>query len=121
SWLSWSLWNLPDFSWHRTPWLLILIPCGVIIGYCCRFFFASTAVIFTRSENLQFLWYQIYKLGMRPDSIYQPWLKLLFMTLLPVAMIASVPARSVVEEPQPLLFIWAVVISGILLWLSGRF
>lgn len=121
SWLVWSLSNLPGFDAIRLLWLLVLIPAGVTIAYCCRFFFAATAVIFTRSENLQFLWYQIYKLGMRPDSIYNPWVKLVLMSLLPVAMIASVPARSIVEEPSPGLFLWAIVLSGLLLWLTQRF
>ncbi|MBX2988381.1 MAG: ABC-2 family transporter protein [Bdellovibrionaceae bacterium] len=120
-WLIFSLSRLPDFSWERLLWLLILIPCGVTILYCCRFFFTSVAVIFTRAENLQFLWYQLYKFGMRPDSIYAPWLKFFLLTMLPVAMIASVPARALLDPPEPWLFLWAAVLAVFLLWVSHRF
>lgn len=121
SWLFWSLAHLPDFSWIRLLWLTFLIPCGLIVTYSCRFFFSATAVVFTKSENLQFMWYQIYKLGMRPDSIYVPWIRVVLMTVFPVAMVASVPARALVDDPQPALFAWSLAVSGILLWLSNRF
>lgn len=121
SWLTWALLSLPEFSWPRLLWLLVLIPCSLVLTYACRFFFSSMAVIFTRAENLQFLWYQIYRLGMRPDSIYVPWMRILLMSILPVAMVASVPARALLEDPSPLLFLWTITLALFFLWLSGRF
>lgn len=120
-WLTFSLSNLPDFSWERLAWLLILIPSGLIVLYASRFLMASLAVIFTRAENIQFLWYQIYKLGMRPDSIYVPWLKFVLMSFLPVAVVASVPARALLEPPDVWLFLWAPTLAILLLWLSSKY
>ena len=121
SWFIYSLVQLPDFHWARLLWLLILIPCGLVALYAMRFFMASTAVIFARSENLQFIWYQIYRLGMRPDSIYVPWLKWTLLTALPVGVIASVPARALIEPPQYALMAWVLILAGILLYLSNKF
>ncbi|MFP5519417.1 MAG: ABC transporter permease [Bdellovibrionia bacterium] len=121
SWLIYSLLQLPDFNWFKLLWLMVLIPCGLVAMYSIRFAIAATAVIFTRSENLQFMWYQIYKLGMRPDHIYFPWLKWILLTVLPVGVIASVPARALLEPPHWGLFIWVVVLAASLLYLSGRF
>lgn len=121
SWLSWSLWQLPDFNWARVLWLLVLIPSGVVVLYSCRFFMSATAVIFTRAENLQFVWYQIYKLGMRPDSIYVPWFKFIILTVIPVGVIASVPARALLNPPDLLLFAWAILLAPLLVWLSSRY
>lgn len=121
AWLFFSLWNLEGFHWPRLLWLTFLIPTGVTVLYCCRFFFASSAVIFTRAESLQFIWYQIYKLGMRPDSIYAPLLKFFLITLFPVAIIASVPSRSLLDPPNPILYLWAVILSGFLLWLTTKY
>ena len=87
SWFTYSLIQLPDFQWQRLPWLLFLIPCGLEALYAMRFFMAATAVIFARSENLQFIWFQLYRLGMRPDSIYTPWLKWFLLTALSVILI----------------------------------
>lgn len=121
SWFTYSLLQLPDFEWLRLFWLLLLIPCGLVALYTMRFMIATTAVIFTRSENLQFVWYQIYRLGMRPDSIYVPWFKWILLTALPVGVIASVPARAILEPPNPALFAWVVILAAILLYLSNKF
>ena len=64
-WLAFSLAALPDFNWLRLLWLLLLVPSGLLSLYSIRFAFSSTALIFTRSDNLQYLWFQIYRLGMR--------------------------------------------------------
>lgn len=121
SWFVYSILQLPNFEWLRLLWLIVLIPCGLIALYSVRFTIASSAVIFARSENLQFIWYQIYRLGMRPDSIYVPWLKWLLLTALPVGVVASVPARAILEPPQWGLFLWVVVLAGLLIYLSNKF
>ncbi len=121
AWFIYALVSLPQFEWLRLLWLLVLIPCGLVALYAMRFVMASTAVIFARSENLQFIWYQIYRLGMRPDSIYVPWFKWMILTVIPVGVIASVPSRALLEPPQWGLFAWAVVLAGILIYLSNKF
>ncbi|PIS10800.1 MAG: hypothetical protein COT73_07395 [Bdellovibrio sp. CG10_big_fil_rev_8_21_14_0_10_47_8] len=121
SWLSFSLYNLPGFQPARLLWLIFLIPAGLLCLYSVRFMFCSTAILFTRSENLQYLWFQVYKLGMRPDSIYFPWLKFVILTILPVGIVASVPARAILDPPNFALFAWVVVWSFVLLYLSHRF
>jgi len=117
-WLGYSLYRLPDFSPWRLLWLIIMIPSALVVLYCSRFFMASIAVIVTKSESLQFMWYQIYKLGMRPDSIYVPWLKFILMTVLPVAIVASVPARTLLDPPDLVVFLWAPALAVILLTAS---
>lgn len=121
SWFIFSLIQISDFQWTRLLWLIILIPCGLVALYAMRFSLAATAVIFARSENLQFIWYQIYRLGMRPDSIYTPWFKWMLLTALPVGVIASVPAKALLEPPNIVLFIWVVILSGILIYLTNKF
>lgn len=120
-WFVYSLLQLPDFSWIRLLWLFLLIPCGLSSFYCLRFVLAASAVIFARSENLQFIWYQISRLGMRPDSMYVPWFRWVILTVLPVGMIASVPARAILEPPQWGLFAWCFVLNIVMVYLSTRF
>lgn len=120
AWLSYSLWHLEGFSWPRLLWLVILIPSGVTVLYGLRFMMASLAVVFARAENLQFIWYQVYKLGMRPDSIYVPWLKMILLTFVPVAVIASLPARALLDPPDVVLFLWSPVLACITVWLSAK-
>lgn len=121
AWLTWALRGLPDgFSLERMLWFLVLIPCGVIIVYSGRFFFASLSMFFTRAENMQYLWYQVYRLGMRPDVIYKPWMKYVVMSVLPAALIASIPARAILEPPNRWLFIWSIFLAGFCFWLTTR-
>ena len=120
-WLIWSLAQLPDFSWIKLLWLLVLIPCGLTALYGVRFIVSSTAVIFTKSENLQYLWYQVYRLGMRPDSIYVPWLKYTILTILPVGLIASVPSRFLLEPPDFQLLALVIFVAIFFLWASHKF
>lgn len=121
SWFVYSLIQLPDFNSLRLLWLIYLIPCGLVALYTMRFFMAATAVIFARSENLQFIWFQLYRLGMRPDSMYVPWLKWFLLTALPVGVIASVPARALLNPPHYGLFVWVLILAVFLIYLSHKF
>lgn len=120
-WLMWSLSQLPDFSWFRLAWMLVMIPCGVCVMYTIRFVFSAISVIFARSENVQFIWFQLYKLGMRPDTIYFPWMKFIVLTVLPVGMIASVPARMLLDPVNYWWPLWALTLAPLLIYLSHRF
>jgi ABC-2 type transport system permease protein len=86
-----------------------------------RFIFSATAVIFTRSENLQFLWWQIYRIGMRPDSMYNPFIKWIILSVLPVGVIVSIPARALLNPPNYFYIFWPVILVPILLYLTNKF
>ena len=118
SWLLWSLSRVSDFSWVNLLWLIVMVPNGILVYYSFRFMFAATAVIFVRSENLQFLWYNFVKLGYRPDSIYFPWLKFLILTIIPVGIIASVPARTILDPPDFSLIAWSLFLGPFTVYLS---
>jgi ABC-2 type transport system permease protein len=90
--------------WALLPWWsslnglrlfagLLLIPGGVLSIYAVRFMMAILALIVVRAENIQYIWYQIYRLGLRPDHIYHPGIRLLIVTILPVGLVASIPTR----------------------------
>lgn len=120
-WLLYSLANLEDFSWWRLLWLVIVIPTGVCAVYAMRFSFGAIAVIFARSENVQFVFYQLYRLGMRPDSVYFPWLKYLILTILPMGLVASVPSRVLLNPNDTWLALWALVLAPAMIYFSHRF
>jgi ABC-2 type transport system permease protein len=117
-WLVWAVTGLDNLSYWRILWLFIMIPCGVSVFYGLRFFFSATAVIFTRADNIQYLWYHLYKLGMRPDNIYAPWLKMVLLTAVPVGVIAGTPARVVLGLGPPILALWSVVVAAFVLLLT---
>jgi ABC-2 type transport system permease protein len=108
-------------EWWRLIYLIVALPCALAITYGLRFFFSASALIFTRAENINYVWYQFYKLGTRPDSVYPPWLRYLILSAIPVAFIASVPARLLIEAPSPGLFIGMLAIAGVSVTISTRF
>lgn len=121
SYFIWALHQYQDFQAARLLWLLILIPTGLTCLYTIRFMISATTLIFTRADNLQYIWYQIYRLGLRPDSIYSPWLKFVILTILPVGLIASVPSRALLGEANPGLYLYTIFLSATLLYGSHRF
>ncbi len=121
SWLVYSLIGLGDFNYLKLLWLIILLPCSLVVIYSMRFMFSASAVIFTRSENLQFLWWQVYRLGMRPDSMYTPYIKYVLLTIIPVGVIISIPARALLNPPNLNYLLWPLVLVPILLYGTHRF
>ena len=118
--LGWACASSEGFSWPRLFWLILMVPCGVLVFYAFRFLFATATVIYTGAGNIQYLFYHLYRLGMRPDTIYAPWLKYAVLTVLPMGLIASVPARLVLGTGNPWLGAWAVVMAAFALWFSSR-
>ena len=121
AWLAFAIYSYEGFSWWRLGWLVITIPTGVAIFYTLRFLFAATAVIFTRAENLQYLFFNLYKLGMRPDNIYFAPLKYVVITIIPVGLIASVPSRLILGSASPWLALWGLAAAAICIWISHLF
>lgn len=121
SWFIWSLAQLPDLDWKRGLWVLVLAPSGFAVLYGVRFTIAAMAVVFVRVDSMQYVWYQLYRLGMRPDSIYMPWLKFIILTILPVGLIASVPARAILDPPELWVYLWALSAGPLFILFSSWF
>lgn len=120
-WLIFSVSQIQDLETYRLLWLLLLIPASVILVYCVRMAFNIISIIFVDADNLVFIWYQLYKLGTRPDSIYPRWMRYLLLSVFPVGFVASVPARMVLGLGSPWLALAGVVIAGVALYLTSRF
>ncbi|MES2964329.1 MAG: ABC-2 family transporter protein [Bdellovibrionota bacterium] len=119
AWMIYSLTELPGgFEAARLLTLLISVPCGLAIAYGLRFVFSATALIFARAENIVYVWYQLYRLAMRPDTVYPPWLRYLVLTLLPVGFIASVPTQLILGLQTLSFLALAILVAAIVLWLS---
>ena len=114
--LIWALAQLPEFNWFRLLWLIILIPSGLSVIFCGRFALNSTSIIVTRADFLQYIWYSLFRLGLRPDAIYAGILRFVLIFFLPFAMIASVPARFLLEPVNWGLVIWAIVMPVLLFY-----
>lgn len=123
--LCWSLNQLHDFNWFKLLWLIIVIPSGLTVIFCGRFALNATALLFTRADFLQYVWYSLFRLGLRPDGIYSNLmngaLRKILIFILPFAMIASIPTRFLLEPLNTGLLVWALIMPGILIYLTKKY
>ena len=73
-------------------WFFYLI-CGVITVGSFGILVCSLAFWTTQTSNLMWLFYEVYRLGHRPENLYAPWLRRITLSLFPAAFFISVPVQ----------------------------
>lgn len=116
-----SIYQLEGFMWIRLLWFIVIVPISLIVTYVTRFMFSCLNLIFVKSESVQFLWYNLYKLGMRPESIHLPFVRKILLTLIPMSFVANVPAKVILEPFNPTLIFWCLVAGPFYIYLSHIF
>ena len=121
-WLLWSLTLIPGgFPWSRAPLLLVVIPAAVSIFYSTRLIFSTIALVISRAEHFHELYFAFFKMGQRPDWVYGPTLRYVILLIVPVGMMASVPARILVNPDESAALPALFVISVLFFWLANCF
>lgn len=119
--LIWALMQIPDFNWLKLLWLIFLVPSGLSVIFCGRFALNCSAILFTRADFLQYIWYSLFRLGLRPDAIYSGFLRFALLFIIPFAMIASVPARILLEPIHWGMLAWSLILPFILFFLLKKY
>jgi ABC-2 type transport system permease protein len=118
----WALTYLPvGVPWQRLPLLFVVLPAGVAVMYATKLVFATSALFFGANTSIMMVWYQLYRLGTRPDVIYPRWLRLVVLAVLPMGFIASVPARIFVEDWAPWLILASILVGCLMILFSRWF
>jgi ABC-2 type transport system permease protein len=99
----------------------VLVFSGLAIIYSTRALFCTLSVIYTRADYIMYVWYQIYRFGTRPDSIYPSAIRLMIVSVLPFALIASVPAKWLLFQTSWGWYFWSIFVSLIFLYFSHWF
>lgn len=119
-WLVYALSKIPDFQWVHIAWLTFTIPIGISIIYSIRFMTSATALFFTRADAVTYIWYQVYRLGTRPDNLYPMILRYAVLSVIPIAFLASVPAQIILGKTGPGWLLWGAALGGFLVYVSSR-
>jgi ABC-2 type transport system permease protein len=107
TYLIWCLMQLPDaVGWTRILAFIVCAIAGNSLIYSIRLAFAACAMIVGKSEAIVQLWYQAYRLAIKPDTMYPKWIKVIIFTVVPMAFMASVPARVLLGK---LTMIWMFI------------
>lgn len=120
AWLAWSLSQIEGFNWLSVGWLVFTVPIGVSIIYAIRFMTSATSLFFTRADAVNYIWYQVYRLGTRPDNLYPAILRYAVLSVIPIAFLASVPAQIILGKTGPAWLIWGACLGAFLIYLSSR-
>ena len=88
------------YNYHDNQFLIynyffcfISVIMGVIIFYSIEFIIACLAFWFRNFSYAGWLAGELIKYSRRPDTIYKNWFRKVLLTILPMAMIVSVPSR----------------------------
>lgn len=120
-WLLWSLNRIEDVQWLRLGWIFLTVPISLAIVYSIRFMVSATALYFTRADAVNYIWYQVYRLGTRPHDVYPMVLRYAVLSLIPIAFLASVPAQLILGKSGPLPLVVGFGLALGLLKLSTMF
>ena len=72
---------------------ILSLSMGVLIWYSFEFIIATLTFFFRDFRTGGWLSHEVMKFSMRPDSIYQGFMRKMLFTILPMALVASVPTR----------------------------
>lgn len=78
--------------------------CGILIHYCVMLVFSTASFWMVRSQGLIYGYYSLFNIGRYPDTIYRGLFKLVFSWLIPIIIVANIPARLLIhaaDNPWP--------------------
>ncbi len=125
--LSYSLnQELVSVSWPHLILLFAHLIAGLSLLFCLSISASAIAFWATQVQNMNWLFYELYRLGWRPENLYPNWIKRMLLGVFPAAFFVSVPAQIALGKLQGPLwmmapFAWLAI--GILLasimWKKG--
>ena len=91
---------------------------GIIIFYSIEFIIACLVFWFRNFSYAGWLSGELIKYSRRPDAIYKNWFKNILFTILPMAMIVSVPARILLFGVNIKLLLLQLLVSSVFLFIT---
>ncbi len=120
-----------QMGWHfdavRLLTFLVTFACGTAIAYSFMLILTSTAVWLVRNQSLMEMWWLFSSLARYPKEIFRgsgqgaTSLGFVFTFLLPILLVANVPANAMVRTFDPSMIGFTVMATVVLLWASRRF
>ena len=100
---------------------LVAIALGVSIHYSIMFFLATISFWIVRAQGLIYGYFNIFNIARYPDVIFGGWFKLVFSWIIPVIIVANVPARILMRSlEQPSLLLMQLGIAAIFVVAASR-
>jgi ABC-2 type transport system permease protein len=120
-----ALWQL---GWTFDPFqallFLVLFACGLALAYSFVLLLTSSSVWMMRNQSLYEVWWLFSTLMRYPREIFAgAWaypLGWFFTFVIPVILVTNVPARAMVKALEPVVVVYTLAATGVLLLLSRK-
>ncbi len=99
-----------EFSGINLISFLLAMACSMSLIYAGFLFLLGLGIWLEKLENMADLLWSMFGLCRYPADIFPPWLKRFFWTIIPIAFVTTVPARTLVYGESP-----GVLCGGLLL------
>ncbi len=106
-------------SWLQIFTFIILILVSVVITYSLWFITLLPVFWWGRVDNMQHLFRPFHQLCRIPIDVTGKF-RLFLTYIMPLAFIATIPAKSLISTVAPWLIFYGILAAGFLLWLSHR-
>lgn len=95
---------------------LLVISLFLIYG---MYFLSMTVLLYTnRLNNIQQLFIQLFDMSRLPKEVYVGAARIILTSILPIALMIAVPAEALFKGPDPLMWIYFVVLAIVFLFLG---
>ena len=123
--VTWAIARYPgELSAVNISTFAVLILAGAFLHYCLHLLFILPVFWLHTNRGLAMVFFSIGKLGERPDRIYTGLTRVILLTVLPLALIASIPTDTLFVglTVERALHVAAVCVGmfGLLVFLWGR-
>ena len=92
---------------------LLLCAVGILIHYSLMFLLASVSFWTVRAGGIVYAYYGLFNIARLPDSAFRGLFKVTFTFVLPVLLVANVPARVLaqkISDPRQIVLLLAMVV-----------
>lgn len=108
-------------SWAQWFQFALIFGCGLFSLYSVTFIISTTIFWFTNLFNLNDMFNELYNLGNRPAQIYQGILEPAFFIVIPVALVATLPAQALLGNLPPKWLLFGPIITLVLMGAARGF
>jgi ABC-2 type transport system permease protein len=111
-----------SFDPLRIALFAVMFACGVILAYCFMLALTSLSVWMVRNQSLMEMWWLFSSLARYPKEIFaRTWAEPIgqfFTYVVPILLVANVPARVMVKALEPWLVLFTLVATAVVFVLT---
>jgi ABC-2 type transport system permease protein len=101
---------------------LVAVALGVAIHYSIMFFLATMSFWIVRAQGLIYGYFSIFNIARYPESIYHGLFKIVFSWVIPVIIVANIPAQILARSfAQPFILLGQLAGAALIVVAGSRF